>query len=36
MVGVKSAEACHPNRALTAIFAGDGGKKARYSGASAI
>ena len=32
MVGVKSAEACHPDRALTAIFAGDGVKQARSPG----
>jgi hypothetical protein len=32
VVGVKPAEACHPNRALTAIFAGDGVKQARSPG----
>ena len=31
-VGVKSEEACHPNRALAAIFAGDGVKQARSPG----
>src|ERR1035437_6319669 len=30
--GVTSAEACHPNRALTAIFADNGDKKARSPG----
>ena len=35
MVGVKSSEACRPDRAEKAKSEGDGGKQARFSGESA-